>query len=125
MFLTQQTKYLCVGFPEVAEGSALSINSWYLRPQTPTPFFATIANKIGNYLVCATTQGYPNPLFVFFDSTKDHNSSNSSTSSGWDLSKGSIFSNVFTVRFCTPTDNYLFYHPSMMIPSVSSLPLPG
>jgi hypothetical protein len=93
MFLAQQAKYLLVSFPKVAESSTMPINGWYPRPQTPTTFFATIANKIGNYLAGATTQGYPNPAFVFFDLTNDHNSSNSSTSSGWAASSGGMSGN--------------------------------
>jgi len=90
MCLSQQAKYLLVSFPEVAEGGTMSISGWYPRPQTPAAFFATVANKIGNYLACPPTQSYPNPSFVFFDSTNDHNSSNSSTSSGCAFSKGSV-----------------------------------
>lgn len=81
VFLTQQTKYLCICFPKVAESSTMSESCWYPRPQTPTTFFTTVTNEIGNNLAGSTAQGYPNPSFVFFDSTNDHNSSNSSTSS--------------------------------------------
>ncbi len=90
MFLTQQAKHLFICFPKVAESGTLPIRCWYPRPQTPTAFFATIANEVGNNLACATTQSYPNPSFVFFDSTNDHSSSNSSTSSGRASSNGGI-----------------------------------
>jgi hypothetical protein len=110
VFLAQQAKYLLISFPEVAEGDTMSISDWYPRPQTPTAFFATVANEVGNNLACPTTQGYPNPSFVFFDSTNDHNSSNSSTSSGRASSSGGIsgnesafsFSHLATVWRATP-----------------------
>ena len=110
MFLTQQAKYLFVRFPKVAESGAVSIRSWYPRPQTPTAFFATVTNEVGNNLACPTTQGYPNPALVFFDPTNDHNSSNSSTSSGCASSSGGIsgnesassFSHLATVWRATP-----------------------
>jgi hypothetical protein len=93
MLLTQQAKYLLVTFPKVAESRTMSISCWYPRPQTPTTFFAPVANKISHYLMGATAQGYPNPAFVFFASTNDHNSSNSSTSAGWAASSGGISGN--------------------------------
>lgn len=110
MFLAQQAKNLLISFPEVTEGGTMSISDWYPRPQTPTAFFAAVTNEIGNHLACPTTQGYPNPSFVFFDSTNDHNSSNSSTSSDCAASTEVIsgndsafsFSHLATVWRATP-----------------------
>ena len=82
MLLSQQAKYLFIRFPEIAERGTEPISGRYPRPQTPTAFFATVTNEISNDLACTATQGYPNPAFVFLDSTNDHNSSNSRTSSG-------------------------------------------
>ena len=93
MFLAQQTKYLFVRFPKVAERGTVSIGCGYPRPQSPTAFFATVNNEVGNNLACAATQSYPNPSFVFFVSTNDHNSSNSSTSSGCASANGGISGN--------------------------------
>ena len=110
VLFAQQAKYLLIRFPKVAEGSTMSVSRWYPGPQTPTAFFTTSANEVGNNLACSTTQGYPNPSFVFFDSTNDHNSSNSSTSSGCASSNGGIsgneaafsFSHLATVWRATP-----------------------
>ena len=97
MVLAQQAKYLVIRLPQVAKCGALSIRCWYPRPQTPTTLFATVTNKVGNYLACSTAQGCPNQSFLFLDSTNDHNSSNSSTSSGCAFSSGGISGNESAV----------------------------
>jgi hypothetical protein len=93
MRLAQQTKYLFIRFPKVAERGTMPVSCWYPRPQTPTAFFTAVANEVGHNLACSTVQGYPNPSFVFFDSTNDHNSSISSTSSGCASFNGGISGN--------------------------------
>ena len=93
MFRTQQAKYLFIGFPKVAERGTMSVRGRYPRPQTPTAFLAAVAYEIGHHLACAATQGYPNPAFVFFDSTNDHNSSNSRTSPSSASAKGGMSGN--------------------------------
>jgi len=110
MCFSQQAKYLFVRFPKVTQGSTVPIRRWYPRPQTPAAFFATVANEIRNNLAGPTTQGYPDPSFVFFASTNDHSSSNSSTSPGWASSSGGMagsesalsFSHLATVWRATP-----------------------
>lgn len=99
MFLAQQAKYLLIRFPKVTEGGAVSIRRWYPRPQTPAAFFAAVANEIRNNLAGATAQGYPDPSFVFFASTNDHSSSNSSTSPGWASSSEGMAGNESALSF--------------------------
>ena len=99
MFLAQQAKYLLVSFPEVAVGDTVAISKWYPRPQTPTAFFAAVTNEVGNNLACSTTQRYPNPSFVFFDSTNDQSSSNSNTSLGRASANGGILGNESAFSF--------------------------
>ena len=84
----QMSEDCIVCLPKVTESRTMTVETRNPGPETPTIFFSSSPDEVGDNLAGSPTQRYPDPSFVFFEPTNDHSSSSSNTSSGCAGSSG-------------------------------------
>ena len=64
MLVRKRSENGLIGIPKVTECMAMTILCRNPMPKSPTTFFTTVADEVGNYLASLATQSNPNPAFI-------------------------------------------------------------